>query len=146
MGGAGTAVAAPEKEPVAVGEPVTVKVPMYVKESGAQTDIVGRGDCGLIYVEVIPTGGGGARIEYGFESTLGVVADRTARVVYANATANPTQVSFFLDNGFMISSRFDGKRDVVTGAGRVIANFEVLIVLYNLTVCTGFIQDVGVVV
>jgi hypothetical protein len=75
-----------------------------------------------------------------------VVADRTARFAYVNATADPAGITFFEDNGFMISSRFDQTRDVVTGAGRVIANFELLIIHYNLTVCVGFVQDIETVV
>lgn len=142
LGAAFPAQAAPTTD---ANEPKSYKivVPLTVQSTGgAETDDVSRGDCGLHYVEVIPTGGGTVRFEYGFESTLGVVAQRAIRVRWSNLTVG--RIDFFQDNSFMISSRYDGSRSVATGAGRIRADMNVAVQLYNLAICVGAVSDIEV--
>jgi len=123
-------------------------MPLTVQRSGgAVTDSTGRGDCGLVYIEIIPTGGGMVRFEYGFESILGVVAQRGIVVRWgATNTGGPVlPAGAFRDDSLMISSRYDGVRPETTGPGNIIAQMDVVALLYNLTVCVGFVQDIQLV-
>jgi hypothetical protein len=98
--------------------------------------------CGVLWIGVYNLTNGGAMLDYGFQSYLGIVVHRKVSITWVNNSLGGS-TNIFTDDGFMWASSFRNTTYVNSGPGTVTASNGVFIWHVNGVYCLGFVTATG---